>query len=198
VTRLLPLITELRCTRVCRSTYKKEDIMTTPYDHLPTVPALTLTSADVEDGGEFATAQYSAVFGVPGGQDRSPQLSWSGAPETAKSFVVSVYDPEAPTPSGFWHWMVVDIPAETTELPSGVTELPGQAWTVQNDARAAQFIGSAPPVGATDHYAIAVQALDIASVTELGLDSEATPAFVSFNILPHVVARGVITAIGRR
>ncbi|WP_227000796.1 YbhB/YbcL family Raf kinase inhibitor-like protein [Protaetiibacter intestinalis] len=157
-----------------------------------------MTSTDVVDGGDFAPAQYSGLFGVPGGEDRSPQLQWTGAPETAKSFVVSVYDPEAPTPSGFWHWMVVDIPAGTSELPSGITELPGNAWTVKNDARAAQFIGSAPPAGAVDHYAISVQALDIASVTELGIDAEATPAFVSFNILSHVVARGVITAIGRQ
>ncbi|GAA3635087.1 YbhB/YbcL family Raf kinase inhibitor-like protein [Microbacterium awajiense] len=172
--------------------------MSTPFDRLPSVPALTVTSTDVADGEDFALPQYSAAFGVPGGEDRSPQLSWTGAPETAKSFVVSVYDPEAPTPSGFWHWMVVDLPAGTTELPSGVTDLPGAAWTVKNDARAAQYIGSAPPEGAVDHYAIAVQALDIASVKELGLDEEATPAFVSFNVLPHVVARGVITAIGRR
>jgi Raf kinase inhibitor-like YbhB/YbcL family protein len=172
--------------------------MTTPYDTLPSVPALTVTSTDVADGAEWALPQYSAMFGVAGGEDRSPQLSWSGAPEGTKSFVVSVYDPEVPTPSGFWHWMVVDIPAETTELAAGIAELPGNAWTVKNDARAAQFIGSAPPAGATDHYAIAVQALDIASIAELGLDAEATPAFVSFNILSHVIARGVITAIGRR
>ena len=172
--------------------------MPTPYDRLSTVPALTVTSADVADGDDFAAPQYSAMFGVPGGEDRSPQLSWSGAPETTKSFVVSVYDPEAPTPSGFWHWMIVDLPADTTELPAGITELPGNGWTVKNDARAAQFIGSAPPAGAVDHYAIAVQALDIASITELGLSDDATPAFISFNILPHVVARGVITAIGRQ
>ncbi|WP_203137215.1 YbhB/YbcL family Raf kinase inhibitor-like protein [Microbacterium sp. JZ31] len=172
--------------------------MSTPFDRLPSVPALAVTSSDFVDGGDFAAAQYSAMFGVPGGEDRSPQLSWSGAPEGTKSFVVSVYDPEAPTPSGFWHWMVVDIPADTAELPAGITELPGSAWTVKNDARVAQFIGSAPPAGATDHYAIAVQALDIESVSELGLDAEATPAFVSFSILPHVIARGVITAIGRQ
>lgn len=171
---------------------------TTAFDHLPTVPPLTVTSADVADRAEFARAQYSAMFGVPGGEDRSPQLTWSGAPEGTKSFLVSVYDPQAPTPSGFWHWMVVDLPAETTELDAGVNVLPGSAWTVKNDARAAQFVGAAPPPGATDEYAIAVQALDIASVKELGLDDQATPAFVSFNILPHVIARGVITAVGRR
>lgn len=172
--------------------------MPTPFDHLPSVAPLTVTSVDVADGEEFAKPQYSAAFGVPGGEDRSPQLRWTGAPEEAKSFVVSIYDPEAPTPSGFWHWMVVDIPADVNELEAGISELPGSAWTVKNDARAAQYIGSAPPAGAVDHYAIAVQALDVASVTELGLDAEATPAFVSFNILPHVIARGVMTAIGRQ
>jgi Raf kinase inhibitor-like YbhB/YbcL family protein len=171
--------------------------MSSPYDGLPAVPALTVTSDDVTEGGGFARPQYSAMFGVPGGEDRSPQLTWSGAPESAKSFVISVYDPEAPTPSGFWHWMLADVPAGTTELPAGVTELPGQAWHVKNDARAPQFIGAAPPVGSgPHHYAIAVQALDVASITELGLDQEATPAFISFNVLSHVVARGVITGVG--
>ena len=172
--------------------------MTDPYAHLPAVAPLAVTSADLVDGGDFALPQYSAAFGVPGGEDRSPHLAWAGAPEGAKSFVVSVYDPEAPTPSGFWHWMIVDIPADADELPAGVTELPGAAWAVKNDARVAGFIGSAPPEGAVDHYAVAVQALDISSVRELGLDAEATPAFVSFNILPHVIARGVLTVIGRR
>lgn len=171
--------------------------MSTPYDRLPAVPSLAVSSDDVTDGGQFAAPQYSGIFGVPGGEDVSPQLTWTGAPETAKSFVVSMYDPEAPTPSGFWHWMVVDLPASTTSVAAGIKDLPGDAWTVKNDARAAQFIGSAPPAGAVDHYAIAVLALDVASVKELGLDEDATPAFVSFNILSHVVARGVITAVGR-
>jgi Raf kinase inhibitor-like YbhB/YbcL family protein len=172
--------------------------MTSPYDRFPPVPALEVTSAAVVDGGDFAAPQYSATFGVDGGEDRSPQLRWTGAPENTKSFVVSVYDPEAPTPSGFWHWMVVDLPADATELPAGISALPGGAWTVKNDARAARFIGAAPPAGAVDHYAIAVQALDIASVSGLGVDDEATPAFISFSILSHVIARGVITGIGRQ
>ncbi|GAA2228741.1 YbhB/YbcL family Raf kinase inhibitor-like protein [Herbiconiux moechotypicola] len=171
--------------------------MTTPFDRLPAVPALTVTSTDVADGGDFATPQYSAIFGVPGGEDRSPQVAWTGVPDGAKSFVVSLYDPEAPTPSGFWHWMVVDLPAETAKLETGIADLPAGAWVVKNDARVAAFIGSAPPAGAVDHYALSVQALDVAGVGELGIDSESTPAFVSFAILPHVIARGVITAVGR-
>lgn len=162
-------------------------------------PTLTVTSADVEDGGRFSAEHYSAMFGVPGGQDRSPQLSWSGAPDTARSFVVSVHDPEAPTPSGFWHWMVVDLPATTTELAAGIGQPEAPAWTVKNDARAAQFIGSAPPEGSgPHHYAFTVHALDVASIAELGLDENATPAFVTFNILPHIVASGTLTAIGER
>lgn len=160
---------------------------------------LAVTSADIEDGGRFAPAQYSAMFGVPGGEDRSPQLSWTGAPETARSFVVSVHDPEAPTPSGFWHWMIVDVPATTTELPAGLGQPEAPAWTVKNDARAAQFIGSAPPEGSgPHHYAFTVHALDVVSIKELGLDEDATPAFVTFNILPHIVATGTLTAIGER
>ena len=160
---------------------------------------LAVTSTDIEDGGRFAPAQYSAMFGVPGGEDRSPQLSWTGAPETARSFVVSVHDPEAPTPSGFWHWMIVDLPATTTELPAGLGQPEAPAWTVKNDARSAQFIGSAPPEGSgPHHYAFTVHALDVASIKELGLDEDATPAFVTFNILPHIVATGTLTAIGER
>lgn len=162
-------------------------------------PVLEVTSTELEDGGRFAPEHYSAIFGVPGGEDRSPQLAWTGAPDTARSFVVSVHDAEAPTPSGFWHWMVVDLPADTTELVAGIGQPDAPAWTVKNDARAPQFIGSAPPEGSgPHHYAFTVHALDVASITELGLDQDATPAFVTFNILPHIVATGTLAAIGER
>ncbi|AXH34370.1 YbhB/YbcL family Raf kinase inhibitor-like protein [Humibacter sp. BT305] len=163
------------------------------------ISTLTVTSTDIEEGGRFGAAHYSAMFGVPGGEDRSPQLSWTGAPESTRSFVVSVHDPDAPTPSGFWHWMIADLPATTRELQAGLGQPEAPAWTVKNDARAAQFIGSAPPVGSgPHHYAFTVYALDVASIKELGLDEEATPAFVTFNILPHIVATGTLTVIGER
>jgi len=90
-----------------------------PYDRLPPVPSFTVTSSDVKDGVALAPAQMSGAFGVPGGKDLSPQLSWSNVPAGTKSFVVTMYDPDAPTPSGFWHWVLVDVPATTTQLPTG-------------------------------------------------------------------------------
>jgi phosphatidylethanolamine-binding protein (PEBP) family uncharacterized protein len=90
-----------------------------PFAGLPEVPSFTVTSTTLTNGGDTPTAQMSGIFGVPGGEDISPQLSWSGAPEGTKSYAVTVYDPDAPTQSGFWHWAVADIPATVTELPEG-------------------------------------------------------------------------------
>jgi Raf kinase inhibitor-like YbhB/YbcL family protein len=81
------------------------------------VPSFKLASTTVRNGHPLPRAQLSGIFGVPGGKDISPQLSWSGFPAQTQSFVVSMYDPEAPTGSGFWHWIVEDIPATTTSLP---------------------------------------------------------------------------------
>jgi phosphatidylethanolamine-binding protein (PEBP) family uncharacterized protein len=90
-----------------------------PYDALPEVPAFTLTSTDLTDGEIVADPHLSGIFGLPGGEDRSPQLSWSGFPAETKSFAVTCYDPDAPTASGFWHWVVANIPVSVTELAAG-------------------------------------------------------------------------------
>ena len=90
-----------------------------PFAGLPEVPSFTVTSTTLTEGGGTPPAQMSGIFGVPGGEDISPQLSWSGAPEGTKSYAVTVFDPDAPTQSGFWHWAVADIPASVTELPEG-------------------------------------------------------------------------------
>ena len=93
--------------------------MNDPFARLPVVPSFTVTSTDVTDGQALPLAQMSAIFGVPGGKDLSPQLSWSGAPAETKSYTVTMYDPDAPSGSGFWHWAVADIPASVTGLPTG-------------------------------------------------------------------------------
>jgi phosphatidylethanolamine-binding protein (PEBP) family uncharacterized protein len=86
---------------------------------LPVVPSFTVTSTDVTDGQALPPAQMSGIFGVPGGEDLSPQLSWSGAPAETRSYTVTMYDPDAPSGSGFWHWAVADILASVTGLPAG-------------------------------------------------------------------------------
>jgi Raf kinase inhibitor-like YbhB/YbcL family protein len=163
-----------------------------PYDFLPKLPTFTLTSADVTDGQPLKAAQVSGILGADG-EDASPQLSWSGFPEETRSFAVTVYDPDAPTASGFWHWAVANLPATCTELPSGVgdgNELPGSAVTLVNDAGMRRYIGAAPPPGHGYHrYFIAVHAV---KVEKLELSEDASPAYLGFNLFMNAVARAVI------
>jgi Raf kinase inhibitor-like YbhB/YbcL family protein len=168
-----------------------------PFARLPEAAEFTVTSTTVADGAAFSAEQYSGLFGVPGGADVSPQLSWSGAPEGTKSYAVTVYDPDAPTGSGFWHWAVADIPATVTELPEGAGDengsgLPKGAYQLPNEARLARFIGAAPPAGHGPHrYFIVVHALDVESI---GVDAQATPAVLGFNISSHILGRAVLVA----
>ncbi len=165
-----------------------------PYDELPDLPTFELTSDDVIDGATLATAQVSGLMGA-GGSDTSPQLSWSGFPDTTKSFAVTVYDPDAPTASGFWHWAVADIPVTTTSLPSGAGDdegsgLPEGAVQFANDAGLKRYVGAAPPAGhGPHHYYVVVHALDVES---LGLPPGATPAYLGFNLFSHGIARATL------
>ncbi|MCW1821177.1 hypothetical protein A5731_26275 [Mycolicibacterium conceptionense] len=165
---------------------------TSPYDNLPKLPTFTLTSESVSDGQPLANDQVSGIMGA-GGSDTSPQLSWSGFPAETKSFAVTVYDPDAPTASGFWHWAVADLPASVTELPAGAGDggdLPGGAVTLANDASLKRYIGAAPPAGHGPHrYYIAVHALPVES---LELPEGATPAYLGFNLFGQAIARAVI------
>jgi len=168
-----------------------------PFAGLPPAATFTVTSTTVNDGDTFPAAQMSGAFGVPGGEDRSPQLSWSGAPEGTQSYAVTVYDPDAPTQSGFWHWAVANIPADVTSLPEGAGDddgsgLPEGAFQLRNDGGAARFIGAAPPAGHGPHrYYITVHALD---VPDLGVPADASNAFLNFTIASHILGRAVLVA----
>jgi Raf kinase inhibitor-like YbhB/YbcL family protein len=166
-----------------------------PYAYLPEVPSFQLTSTTVTNGHPLPLDQFSKMFGVPGGQDISPQLSWSGFPAETESFVISMYDPQAPTGSGFWHWVVADIPADTTSLPAGAglpdaTHLPAGAFQLPGDAGAPQYVGAAPPAGSGVHeYYLTVTAL---SVAKTGLGQNASAAYLGFSIAGQTLARATL------
>ncbi|MGG7507290.1 YbhB/YbcL family Raf kinase inhibitor-like protein [Plantibacter sp. YIM 135249] len=167
-----------------------------PYTLLDPVPEFTVESDDIADGSPLPRAQYGADAG---GEDRSPNLRWSGFPEGTKSFAVTCFDPDAPTGSGFWHWAVANIPAEVTELQTGAgapgsSALPPSALTLPNELRLAQFVGAGPPEGTGVHrYIFVVHAVD---VPHLDLDPQSTPAVLGFNLHFHTLGRAILAATG--
>ncbi len=160
-----------------------------PYELLPSVPTFTVTSADVTDGAPLKDDQVAAKGNT------SPQLSWSGFPAETRSFVVTCFDPDAPTPSGFWHWVVVDLPASVTSLDAGAgaeggAGLPDGAFMCRCDGGQKAFMGAAPPEGDQVHrYYYVVHAV---GEETLGVGSDASPAVVSFNLAFKTVARGIL------
>ena len=162
-----------------------------PNWRLPEAQTFSLTSPDFSSGDELPTSARSGIMGA-GGEDRSPELRWEGAPSGTKSFAVTLYDPDAPTGSGFWHWAVYNIPADVTSLPGNAGHpdaglLPAGAITLSNEARMERYIGAAPPPGNGEHrYFFTVSALDVDS---LDLDEGSTPAILGFNFLGHILGR---------
>lgn len=159
-----------------------------PYEQMPAAGTFTVTSTDVRDG-EPLSDDYAFAGG-----NTSPQLSWEGFPAETKSFVVSCFDPDAPIPSGFWHWSLVNLPVTVTELPTGAgdgKDLPTGAFHVRNDFGAKAYGGAAPPEGDRAHrYYFVVHAID---VDVLEVDSDASPAVIGFNLAFHTLARAIIT-----
>jgi Raf kinase inhibitor-like YbhB/YbcL family protein len=168
-----------------------------PYAALPQVQQFEVTSTDLTDGAPMAEDQRGADWGG----NRSPQLSWSGFPDTTRSFVVNVFDPDAPIPGGWWHWSVANIPADVTSLatdagrPDG-SGLPAGAIQLRNDAGLVGYRGAAPPPGHGPHrYVLTVHAVD---VDRLEVDETTTPAKLAFLLFGHTVGRAHLTTTAER
>lgn len=155
----------------------------------------TLTSTDFLETEVIAPVHVFNGFGCDGG-NLSPALSWTNAPEGTRSYAITVYDPDAPTGSGWWHWSVYNLPATTVSLVQGASSngsLPEGAVQVRNDYGANAYGGPCPPEGhKPHHYVITVFAL---KVEKLELPADASPALVGFNLNANALAKASLTSI---
>ena len=153
--------------------------------------AFEITSSDVAPGAKIADEQVFSGFGCKGG-NISPELKWSGAPSGTKSFALMIYDPDAPTGSGFWHWVMFDIPPDVSELPKGAGDLkagtaPKGATQSRTDFGVPGYGGPCPPKGdPAHHYHIMLFAVD---TPKLGTDADTSAAVVGFNLHFHTLAK---------
>lgn len=155
--------------------------------------AFTVTSTDYPvEQGKLIPAKF--IHTGIGGENTSPELSWSGAPEGTKSYAVTIYDPDAPTGSGWWHWLVFNLPASVTSLATGASASGLPAGTVQsrNDYDEEGYGGPYPPEGHGDHrYIVTVYALD---VEKLDIPASIPPAQVGFNLHFHTLGKAQLVA----
>jgi Raf kinase inhibitor-like YbhB/YbcL family protein len=151
-----------------------------------------LTSPAFADQGRLPDAQALNAMGCTGA-NRSPALGWTGAPAGTKSFAVTLYDPDAPTGSGWWHWVVFNLPSGTRGLPAGPAPLPAGTVEGRTDFGAPGYGGACPPVGGKPHrYVFTVHALDVA---KLDVSPDASAAMVSYNLGAHSLAKATLTAL---
>lgn len=158
---------------------------------------MKLHSHDLTDGAPLPERHVFNAMGYTG-DNISPHLAWDDIPPGTKSFVVTCYDPDAPTGSGWWHWIVANIPATTRTLPqgagSGLAPLPQGAVQTRTDFGDSQYGGAAPPAGETHRYIFTVHALD---VEHLDVDAGASGAMVGFNVHFHSLGHATLTALYR-
>lgn len=157
--------------------------------------AMTVTSKNITEGESLHSAQVFDSWGCSG-KNMSPELTWKDAPAGTKSFAVTMYDPDAPTGSGWWHWSVVNIPANVHSLPENAGAknsklLPKGAEQLTNDFGYKGFGGACPPAGANPHnYQITVYALK----TKLDLPENASPALAGYYILSNRIGEAQLIA----
>lgn len=148
--------------------------------------------------GHLQQAQFANAFGC-NGKNLSPQISWSGAPQGTKSYVVTVYDPDAPTGSGWWHWVLANVPGNVNELKEGAGssggKLPAGTLEVKGDSGMPGYLGACPPEGQTHNFLITVNAL---KVDKLELPPTATPAMLGFMVLGSSLGKATLTVQGNR
>ncbi|MGV9413766.1 YbhB/YbcL family Raf kinase inhibitor-like protein [Nocardia sp. NPDC003693] len=150
----------------------------------------TVTSPDIGSGNTFGPDNFAAAFGCTAA-NKVPTIRWSGAPAAAKSFAVTMFDTDAPTGSGFWHWMAWDIGSGAVEFKQGDAAVQGV-----NDAGAAGYLGPCPPAGDRAHtYRITVLALDTA---QLGVPESTPPTVASFSMGGHIIGAGQMTVTAQR
>ncbi len=161
-----------------------------------TAQTFKLHSTDIAEGQQLATAHVFQGFGCEG-DNLSPALSWSNPPAGTKSFALTVYDPDAPTGSGWWHWNVVNLPASVSSLPQGTTveSLPEGAMTLRNDYGAPGFGGACPPPGEVHRYQFTIHALGVA---QLELPENPSNALAGFMIRANALDSATITAVYTR
>jgi Raf kinase inhibitor-like YbhB/YbcL family protein len=156
----------------------------------------TLTSPDVEEGGTIAKEQVFNAFGCTG-ENVSPALSWTGAPSDTKSFAVTLYDPDAPTGSGWWHWVIFNIPESVAELPKGAGDpasgkAPAGSVQSRTDYGTPGYGGPCPPEGdSPHHYIFTVYALN---TDHLDIDKSASGAMVGFNLHATMIDKATLSA----
>lgn len=165
-----------------------------PWAFTLAAPAQTFTLRSNDLGGQATLEQVFNGFGCEG-RNRSPQLSWESPPPGTRSFAVTLHDPDAPTGSGWWHWVVFDLPADLRALPADAGNparqlMPPGAVQSLTDFGAPGYGGPCPPPGHGPHrYILTLHALD---TEKLGLDAKANPALVGFSINQHTIQRAAV------